>query len=76
MLVSETKARAEMWCPFVRQRKNGVGYSGEAPAANRSENGLLIGLCVGSQCMAWRFGIMDEKRGYCGLAGNPSAPVE
>lgn len=73
MLVSETKARAEMWCPFVRQRR---GDHVEAAAANRSGQGNLIGLCVGSQCMAWRFGILDEKRGYCGLAGNPSAPVE
>lgn len=64
MLVSEAEARTEKWCPFNRQR---LTSHGEAPAANRTGQGSLIGTCVGSQCMAWRWA--SPNLGYCGLAG-------
>lgn len=71
MLVSETEAR-EKWCPFARVLK----HTGSAAAAvNRTNQENLLGTCLGSQCMAWRFGVLDDVNGYCGLAGQPSGKV-
>ncbi len=27
--------------------------------------------CIGSACMAWRWGDYEQTEGYCGLAGRP-----
>lgn len=36
--------------------------------------------CIGGQCAAWRwsepkFGSVDKRRGFCGMAGEPKYPL-
>jgi len=69
MITSVGKAK-ELWCPFDRGQPS--------PRLN------TVGMCLGPECMMWRFwipppgvttekaahGIKDtDKKGYCGLAG-------
>lgn len=30
-------------------------------------------MCMGSQCMMWRWGDNDRQSGYCGVSGKPVA---
>jgi len=69
MKESETKTK---WCPFVRM-------SPQSAINNRGDNHPNAGNvnCIGSQCMAWRWGFREDDKdaeitsGYCGLAGKP-----
>lgn len=68
----ETEAKTK-WCPFARVPQDyNVSY-GETQlmvvAVNRSGEGLPIGECIGSKCMAWRSDHTEGNgHGYCGLA--------
>lgn len=87
MLLTEEQAR-EKWCPEARTafqyREGGGGDHRDAMVvANRAENDAPISNCIASSCMWWRWSdepqqvlARDDKhrRGYCGLAGNPSKP--
>lgn len=53
--MTEDQAKTK-WCPFARQVvsiQHADGSHIAIGSANRSEGGML-GMCVGSQCMAWR----------------------
>ena len=39
--------------------------------SNCGDGAASVVTCCGSECMAWRFIIGREKKGYCGIAGNP-----
>jgi len=81
MLLTEQKAK-ERWCPFVRFTEGC-----DDAAANRWEETVNPERCrcIASQCMAWRWfdgeftnepehvrrPLTDQRRGYCGLAGEP-----
>jgi len=62
MLVTETQAQT-MWCPYAE-----IATSTTPPlAVNRTPEGKAVGQCIGSQCMAWRWGTNPQDgRGYCG----------
>ncbi len=55
MLTTESEAKG-LWCPFARVTV-GEGH----PASNRCNDGSLMSnaLCIGSKCMAWRWGTPD-----------------
>ena len=65
------------WCPMARvAEEDASGATG--PAFNRYDGGdcsAKSALCIGSQCMAWRwlrvheFSHGDKRRGYCGAFG-------
>lgn len=70
------------WCPFVRAARDDADFS-----ANRDRSGQIIPrkhTCIGSDCMAWRWGEQEAGwghyadgtpheggHGYCGIAGRP-----
>jgi hypothetical protein len=66
MLTTEKQAR-EKWCPFGRP------WSGPSAPVNRAMGGKPSreSLCLGSDCMAWRWSRTLKKFGHCGLAGTP-----
>lgn len=75
MMHAEDEAKTK-WCPFGRLSVT------DEPAANRWGNGSdQETKCIGSGCMAWRWGdkinvghggAKTIERGYCGLAGRPA----
>lgn len=95
-LCTEEEAK-ERWCPFARATLFAEEPDGEvtviagAPTFNRFAEARASGptnppscRCIGSQCMAWRWGDDDAalnermhgreatpELGYCGLAGKP-----
>lgn len=86
MLLSEEEAKTR-WCPFARAALRWVESSmsttfgsGDAVAAtvNRGTGLSAECNCISSACMAWRWARLEPHghgngKGYCGLAGNPSA---
>ena len=78
MLEEEAKTK---WCPLARQENYFPLYSGTPDgsgkgtrigesgfACNRLDDGGGHTLCLGSQCMAWRWSGM-KVHGYCGAFG-------
>lgn len=77
--MTEDEAKTK-WCPFVRHSD---GNAGVFNSGNRSEDPINIShsggqfgcVCIGSECMAWRWNVETEidipklPTGYCGLAG-------
>jgi len=74
--MTEEEAKTK-WCPMVRNVREGINVGpwnrveGEIPYTSK---------CIGSDCMLWRREVVfytdevgpteeDNKRGYCGLAG-------
>lgn len=76
-MYTEDEAR-EKWCPHVRYEDRETGVASNT-WADRPLN--LTNTCVGSKCMAWRWGKVrreeqpgypiDTPTGYCGLSGSP-----
>lgn len=52
-MISEYDAKNK-WCPFARLSEMGGTYNRCGPAANLE--------CIGSQCMAWRWGPNEERK--------------
>lgn len=84
MTEDEAKQR---WCPFSRVASS-TGQSGGMTAESFVPVNRSVGrgraaevLCLGSDCMAWRWIVEDTPdgrgirtsttEGYCGLAGRP-----
>jgi hypothetical protein len=58
---------------FVTEAEAGTKM---CPIQNDSPDERLVPICVGSECMAWRWsnqdaGPNDPPTGFCGLAGIP-----
>lgn len=83
----ENEAKTK-WCPFVRMHvigPDGDDLAGHNRIVNYDQPSTLFIAatpslnCIGSQCMAWRWGDFlmdatersDAAQGYCGLAGKP-----
>lgn len=64
MTEDEAKQR---WCPFVRMM-NLQSAPDQNPAVNRPGSNFN---CIGSACMAFRWGETKQEGSYCGLAGKP-----
>lgn len=70
MLKTESEAE-QCWCPMARVALDAEGLA----SGNRFHGEFSFewphtgGLCVSSDCMAWRWARTATKRGYCGLAG-------
>jgi hypothetical protein len=88
-MYTEADAKTK-WCPFARALVSISPLSDPTrhtaiASANRGNNAELLGWCVGSACMAWRWNdgldLIDSmvaerngsRRGYCGASGNPKA---
>lgn len=68
-LTTEEEAKKK-WCPFSRLT-TGVDHR---PAGNRPFDEHPAMACLGSSCMAWRWGAENAewvRNGFCGMAGNP-----
>ena len=77
--MTEAEAKTK-WCPFVRATPvDNDEYPG---GWIQRPDGLASLQCIGSDCMAWRWGEKrwnrkaeasepDPESGYCGLAGKP-----
>jgi hypothetical protein len=70
-MLTEEQAQSK-WCPFARVAS--VAVNGDAVSANRMTRMDDECNCIGSACMAWRwgsysFGDQGPMPGYCGLAG-------
>ena len=77
--MTEEEAKTK-WCPFSR---SGIVGDGVANRPQNFTNGAVDDdrSCIGSACMAWRWGAHDLKikggrlvstdDSYCGLAGKP-----
>ena len=70
------KEASEKWCPFARTISRELPVAGNRVGAGRVTEALdspATCRCIGSRCMAWRFGLGDSadapRLGYCGLAG-------
>lgn len=83
MLDSENQAGCK-WCPFGRvyEAQSGDRGASGAAATNRANGGTDVNptdpRCIGSKCMAWRWGptTADHRQvGFCGLAGSPFNPL-
>ena len=46
---------SEKWCPMVRMSATDNPCEGNH-AANRTSDCRILGLCIASDCMAWRWG--------------------
>lgn len=59
----------DKYCPLAR-----VGDQ----ASNRADSGQPLdgALCMGPDCMAWRWYQEDAQRGYCGAFGEPAPTVQ
>lgn len=77
--MTEDEAK-QKWCPFARGREHQTPNddNGNTGGANRFDMGDPDSgcLCIGSQCMAWRWLDFNHhgkgvNRGYCGAAGKP-----
>lgn len=70
-ILTEAEAK-ERWCPLVRVFDT---EGDKVISANRSLEGVPIGSCIASACMAWRLAHKDgpdgSERGYCGAFGMP-----
>jgi hypothetical protein len=67
--MTEEEAKTK-WCPFARLTFSTEGFA----AGNRFDDCAWAekrALCIGSACMAWRWGDNAETSGSCGLAGKP-----
>jgi hypothetical protein len=79
--MTENEAKTK-WCPYSRVLITldiGNGLSSAIGNANRQQDKPL-GMCLGSECMAWRWnrdvsalGALNTRPGFCGLAGVPGA---
>ena len=81
-MIIEHHAADTYWCPFARKFMGDTEIG--AAAANRDgrDQPHETSPCLGSDCMAWRWVMIDgpcgddipsQKRGYCGLAGTVRA---
>lgn len=90
MIVTEAEAR-KAWCPQGRRtpRTPLPPHSAAAtatqlnPSVNRTWDDAPWTRCLASGCMAWRWldydephSAKEERRGYCGLAGQPAPAWE
>ena len=74
MIVTDQEAR-QKWCPFAMA----AGSYEDKPAGtgittfNRSDSGHADKncMCLGSDCMAWRWHDERNKTGFCGVARRP-----
>jgi hypothetical protein len=69
--MTEEEAKTK-WCPFARLTFSTEGFA----AGNRFDDCAWAekrALCIGSDCMAWRWSVKDYpgEGGFCGLAGTP-----
>jgi hypothetical protein len=76
MNVRTEKDAQERWCPFASR----APYATDADRPTGLDPQYVEEMtamfpCIGSRCMAWRWGDPDrannQSRGYCGLAGKP-----
>jgi hypothetical protein len=66
--MTESEAKTK-WCPFVRQSatfKDGFGLSYNRSAVENAPECR----CIGSNCMVWRWSVMRDGHGFCGLSGS------
>ena len=63
-MYSEKEAKTK-WCPFARVHQS--VYDREL-VMNRTDTDLPVGLCIASDCMAWRRPSGMGGLGFCGLA--------
>ena len=81
--MTEDQAK-QKWCPFVRagvattagETNSAINRVGLANQGSDKINTYPIGMCIASDCMAWRVSQMYNlegtemmSHGYCGLAG-------
>jgi hypothetical protein len=76
MLLTEKEAKGK-WCrhsvlPIVK-RGHGEIVGVENVAVNRFTNEETGARCIGSGCMAWRWGNFSDTIGFCGA--DPVMPV-
>jgi hypothetical protein len=72
MLLYEGEALCKE-CPEKQQQGYSVtlsNTSGGAHSGSAYPNGTAA-MCVGTRCMAWRWGDDIKTKGYCGKAGRP-----
>lgn len=67
MLCTENEA-CTRWCPHIRFQIQKSPYDSTCYYVN-NRYAQTDSNCVGHNCMAWRWSLTDNKRGYCGLAG-------
>jgi hypothetical protein len=69
--MTEDEAKTK-WCPFTRVMNiNGQGGGNRWDKSGAPAHSPNNSLCIGSACMAWRWGERLESERYCGLAGKP-----
>jgi hypothetical protein len=69
MIVSEADARKK-WCPFARvNTNNGCATNRYADEKAGKDGRPHNSMCIGSECMAWQWNVMDGETGYCGMIG-------
>jgi len=77
-MIIEHHAADTYWCPFGRKFTGDTEVGAAAANRNGRDQPHEVSPCLGRDCMAWRWVMIDgpmgddipsEKRGYCGLAG-------
>lgn len=73
-ILTEAEAKGR-WCPLVRTGESTTSKGDEHISINRQMGGSPIGMCIASDCMAWRLAHKPasngDETGYCGAFGTP-----